>query len=660
MVAMNVKTEIEQLKAEINTHNYRYHVLDDPIIDDFEYDALMNRLIRLEEENPELLTQDSPTQRIGGEPLSSFQQVVHQVAMESLTDVFSEQELEDFIRRIGNAVPDAEFAVEPKVDGLSVSLTYENGLFVNGATRGDGRVGENVTENLKTIKTIPLAIENAPELLIVRGEVFMPKRIFEALNEEREIKGLKLFANPRNAAAGTMRQMDPKIVASRRLDIRIFNVQDAKGINFTTHSESLEYLRNKKFHVNNCKVCHDYASCVDEIRRLGDQRDSFPFGIDGAVVKLNSLRDRVRLGSTSKAPRWAAAYKYPPEKKETILQEIAVQVGRTGVLTPRAVVKAVRLAGTTVTSASLHNQNFIDEKDIRIGDTVVVRKAGEIIPEVIEVVKAKRKAGSVPYKLPDTCPECGASVTRDTDGVAMRCTSAECPAQLLRNIVHFASKNAMDIDGLGISVVKALVDSGLIKSAADLYYLRAEDVANLERMGKKSSENLIKAIEASKNRGLSRLLIALGIRQVGENAARALAKHFQTLDALERATQEELTAVRDIGAITAGLIQEWFSLPQSQHFLQMLQAAGVNMSEAEEPSDLRLQGKTFVITGTLNKYSREEAKTLLERLGAKVSSSVSKSTTALIAGDNPGSKRIKAESLGVEIIDENAFDRMIQ
>ncbi len=657
---MDVKAEIEQLKSEINKHNYRYYILDDPIIDDFAYDELMNRLIRLEKENPDLVTQDSPTRRIGGAPLPSFQQVVHQVPMESLADVFSEDELGDFIRRILSAVPGAEFAVEPKVDGLSVSLIYENGIFVKGATRGDGRVGEDVTENLKTIRTIPLFIEEAPELLIVRGEVFMPNRVFDALNEEREIKGEKLFANPRNAAAGTMRQLDPKIVSSRKLDIRVFNVQDAKGISFTTHSESLEYLRQKKFHVNTCKVCKDFLSCVEEIRRLGDNRDAFPFGIDGAVIKLNSLKDRVRLGSTSKAPRWAVAYKYPPEKKETVLNEIVVQVGRTGVLTPKAVVQPVRLAGTTVTSATLHNQDFIDQKDIRIGDTVVVRKAGEIIPEVIEVVKEKRKEGSIPYKLPDICPECGAKVTRDTDGVAIRCTSAECPAQLLRNIVHFASKNAMDIDGLGISAVKSLVTSGLISSAADLYYLRAEDVAKLERMGKKSAENLIKAIEASKSNGLAKLLSALGIRQVGENAARSLARHFKTLDALEMATQEELTEVRDIGAVSAGLIYEWFRLPQSRHFLQRLREAGVKTESDEEITDLRFRGSTYVITGTLEKYSRDEAKAILEKFGAKVSSSVSKNTTAVIAGENPGSKLNKAESLGIRIIDEKAFDDMIK
>ncbi|NLL38834.1 MAG: NAD-dependent DNA ligase LigA [Clostridiales bacterium] len=657
---MDIREQIEKLREEINRHDYLYHVLDDPEIDDFEYDALMKKLIKLEEKYPEFKTSDSPTQRIGGAPLSSFAQVTHQVPLESLGDVFSHEELRAFHIRMQNVVPDIEYTVEPKVDGLSVSLIYENGIFTRGATRGNGLVGEDITENLKTIKSIPLKIDDAPELLIVRGEVFMPKAVFESLNEEREIRGEKLFANPRNAAAGTMRQLDPKVVSSRKLDILVFRILLVKGISFTRDSEALEYLKEKRFKVIPYKVCSDFESCMAEINRLGEERDSFPFGIDGAVVNLNSLSERERLGSTSKSPRWAVAYKYPPEKKETVLRDIIVQVGRTGVLTPKAIVEQVRLAGTNVTAATLHNQDYIDEKDIRIGDTVIVRKAGEIIPEVIGVVLSKRPDNAVPFKLPDVCPECGSPVTRDADEVAVRCTGAECPAQLLRNIIHFASKGGMDIAGLGVSVAKQLIENGLISSAADLYYLKAEDIAGLERMGKKSSENLIRAIEDSKSRGMAKLITALGIRQVGESAAKALAGYFGSIDRLEQADIEELTGIRDIGAVTAGFIKEWFENPQSRHLLSRLREAGVDMTSRTQGSDLRFQGQTFVLTGTLERYSRQEAKEILEGMGAKVSGSVSKNTTAVIAGENAGSKLEKAQSLGIRIMDENAFYEMIE
>lgn len=657
---MDIRAQIEKLREEINRHNYLYHVLDDPAIDDFEYDALMKKLIKLEEEHPELKTADSPTARIGGAPLSSFAQVSHQVPLESLADVFSHEELRAFHKRMQTTVSHIEYTVEPKVDGLSVALIYENGVFTRGATRGNGLVGEDITENLKTIKSIPLKIDDAPELLIVRGEVFMPDAVFESLNEEREIRGEKLFANPRNAAAGTMRQLDPKVVSSRKLDMLIFRIMLVKGKDFTKDSETLEYLKEKKFKVIPYKICGDLESCVAEINRLSEARDSFPFGIDGAVVNINSLSDRARLGSTSKSPRWAVAYKYPPEKKETVLKDITVQVGRTGVLTPRAIVEPVRLAGTTVTAATLHNQDFIDEKDIRIGDTVVVRKAGEIIPEVIEVVLSKRPEYALPFKLPGVCPECGSPVTRDADGAAVRCTGAECPAQLLRNIVHFASKGAMDITGLGVSVAKLLIENGLISSAADLYYLKAEDIANLERMGKKSSENLISAIENSKSRGMAKLIAALGIRQVGEGASKALAGYFGSIDRLVEADIEELTGIRDIGAVTASFIKQWFENPQSRHLLSRLRVAGVDMTNRTQVSDLRFKGQTFVLTGTMEKYSRQEAKEILERLGAKVSGSVSKNTTAVIAGENAGSKLEKAQSLGISFIDENAFYEMIE
>jgi DNA ligase (NAD+) len=658
---MNYITEIEALRREINEHNYRYYVLDEPSIDDFAYDELMKRLIKLEEEHPELKTPDSPTQRVGGTPLKGFETVTHRVPLMSLNDVFSKEELFAFGHRLIKENAAQEYLVEPKIDGLSVALIYENGIFTRGATRGDGTVGEDVTENLKTIKTIPLSIPDAPPVLIVRGEVFMPKRVFNELNAQREISGEKLLANPRNAAAGALRQLDPKIAAARRLDIIIFSVLYAEGLSFAKDSQWLDYLRSKKFKVVDYTLCSSIEDSYRRIEELGEGREAFEFGIDGAVVNLNLLADRQRLGSTAKAPRWAAAYKYPPEVKESRVLDITVQVGRTGVLTPKAVVEPVRLAGTTVTNATLHNQDFISEKDIRIGDTVLIRKAGEIIPEVLAVVLDKRPDGTKPYRLPEACPQCGSPVVRDEDGAALRCTGAECPAQLLRNITHFASKNAMDIEGLGPNLVKALVEGGLIKSAADLYYLEAAAVADLERMGKKSSENLIASIEKSKNNSLNRLIYALGIRQVGDSAAKTLAARFKSMDALSRAGIEELTRIEDIGPVTASYIYDWFNNPQSMHLLGRLKEAGVNMEDrtAEVQTDRRFEGLTFVLTGGLSALTRDEAGEIIERFGGKVSSSVSKKTSIVVAGENAGSKLAKAESLGVKVIDEAEFMRMI-
>lgn len=658
---MNYITEIEALRREINEHNYRYYVLDEPSIDDFAYDELMKRLIKLEEEHPELKTPDSPTQRVGGTPLKGFETVTHRVPLMSLNDVFSKEELFAFGHRLIRENAAQEYLVEPKIDGLSVALIYENGIFTRGATRGDGTVGEDVTENLKTIKTIPLSIPDAPPVLIVRGEVFMPKRVFNELNAQREISGEKLLANPRNAAAGALRQLDPKIAAARRLDIIIFSVLYAEGLSFAKDSQWLDYLRSKKFKVVDYTLCSSIEDSYRRIEELGEGREAFEFGIDGAVVNLNLLADRQRLGSTAKAPRWAAAYKYPPEVKESRVLDITVQVGRTGVLTPKAVVEPVRLAGTTVTNATLHNQDFISEKDIRIGDTVLIRKAGEIIPEVLAVVLDKRPDGTKPYRLPEACPQCGSPVVRDEDGAALRCTGAECPAQLLRNITHFASKNAMDIEGLGPNLVKALVEGGLIKSAADLYYLEAAAVADLERMGKKSSENLIASIEKSKNNSLNRLIYALGIRQVGDSAAKTLAARFKSMDALSRAGIEELTRIEDIGPVTASYIYDWFNNPQSMHLLGRLKEAGVNMEDrtAEVQTDRRFEGLTFVLTGGLSALTRDEAGEIIERFGGKVSSSVSKKTSIVVAGENAGSKLAKAESLGVKVIDEAEFMRMI-
>ena len=656
---MDAKAEIISLREELSRHNYNYYVLDNPTISDYEYDQMLRRLIELESKHPEFITPDSPTQKVGGQPLSQFEPVVHAVPLESLNDVFSFEELSAFDNRMKQAVAEAEYTVEPKVDGLSVALEYINGAFVRGATRGDGVTGEDVTRNLLTIRSLPQRLENGPERLIVRGEVYMPKTVFDDLNAEREKNGERLLANPRNAAAGSMRQLDPKITASRKLEIVVFNVQLISGEGFETHAESLDYLRSLGFITVDYRLYSNIEDCCGRIQWLGDNRDTFEYDIDGAVIKLNSLRDRQKLGSTAKAPRWAVAYKYPPEKKESRVMDITVQVGRTGVLTPKAVIEPVRLAGTTVTNATLHNQAFIDEKDIRIGDTVLVQKAGEIIPEVLQVIREKRPEWAVPFRLPDNCPVCGAPVSRDEEA-AVRCTGAECPAQLLRNIVHFASRNAMDIEGLGEAVAELLINSGLISSAGDLYYLDKDKVAELERMGNKSAENLLAEIEKSKSNDLSRLIYALGIRQVGQKAAKVLAEHFGSLEALEQARGEELTAIFDIGAVTAHYVTEWFGNPQSRHLLGLLKNAGVNTLSKVEKADQRFAGKTFVLTGALEHFTRDEAGELIEKFGGKTSSSVSKKTDYVIAGENAGSKLTKAESLGVNIITEDEFEEMIK
>ena len=657
---MDEKQEIQSLRRELEQANYEYYVLDNPSMSDYDFDHKLRRLEELEVKHPEWVTPDSPTQRVGGKVADGFSEVRHRVPLESLQDVFSFEELNDFDQRVRAILTGSvEYDVEPKVDGLSVALEYENGLFVRGATRGDGQVGEDVTENLKTIPSIPLRLPEALPSLIVRGEVFMPKTSFEQLNAARELKGEALFANPRNAAAGSLRQLDPKIAASRKLDIRVFNIQWAEGKTFTTHTETLVYLREQHFKVIPHYTCATIQQVAERIAALGDGREEFPFDIDGAVVKVNSLADRSILGSTAKFPRWAAAYKYPPEQKESVVEDIVVQVGRTGVLTPKAVVKAVRLAGTTVTNATLHNQDFITEKDIRIGDTVLVQKAGEIIPEIVSVLKEKRPEGTVPYHLPDHCPVCGAPVVRDEDGAHIRCTGAECPAQRLRHIVHFASRDAMDIEGLGPAVVEALVGAGLVKGPGDLYRLRAGDVEPLERMGKKSAENLMAAIEKSKSAGLGRLLFAFGIRQVGQKAGKVLAARFGTLDALMSATEEELTAVPDIGGITAKSLLDWFQNEQSQHLIQTLREAGVSFDSMEAPVGDKLAGKTFVLTGTLANLDRKEASALIEAQGGKVSGSVSKKTSYVVAGEAAGSKLKKANELGIPVLTEEELMKLL-
>ena len=657
---MDYREEMKQLRDFLNQQSYLYYVLDAPVIPDYEYDRLNRRLEELEAEHPEEITPDSPTQRVGDKILEGFETYEHPVPLESLQDVFNAEEVSEFLDRMREALGDgAAYSVEPKVDGLSVALEYRDGVFVRGATRGDGRVGEDVTENLKTIRAIPMQLPEKLPRLIVRGEVYMSRAVFAEINARRELEGKPLMANPRNAAAGSLRQLDPKICAERKLDIQVFNLQLAEGKTFQNHSETLDYMASQHFKVIPHKTLSDPAEIQAEIDRINEERMDYPFDIDGAVIKSDHLADRERLGSTAKFPKWAVAFKYPPEKKFSVVQDIVVQVGRTGVLTPKAVLSPVRLAGTTVTNATLHNQDFITEKDVRIGDTVLVRKAGEIIPEILSVVGEKRPQGTVPYVFPTVCPVCGAPVERDEDGAHIRCTGAECPAQLLRNLAHFASRDAMDIEGLGIAVVENLVNAGLVKTPGDLYFLKAEDVEPLERMGKKSAQNLIAAIERSKGQDLSRLLYAFGIRQVGQKAGKILAARFRTLDAIQSATLEELTAVDDIGAITAQSVLDWFASPQSQHLIARLKEAGVNMTAAEQGSDQRFAGMTFVLTGSLEHFTRDQASALIEERGGKSASSVSKKTTYVVAGEAAGSKLRKAQELGIPVLTEEEFQNLL-
>lgn len=657
---MNPKERIPELTELLKEANYRYYVLDDPTMPDFEYDHLLRELEELEAANPELAAADSPTKRVGGEALSQFEKVTHPVPLMSLQDVFSMEELNEFLEKTLAAEGSAAFSVEPKIDGLSVALEYVEGKFVRGATRGDGNVGEDVTENLKTIHAIPMTLDNAPSRLIVRGEVFMPKKSFEKLNARQEAEGKSLFANPRNAAAGSLRQLDPKIAAKRGLDIYVFNVQLADGMEFTSHSQSLEYLKSLKFKVIPYKKLTSIQEIDAEVDAINENREKLTCDIDGAVIKVDDLAQRERLGTTAKFPRWAAAYKYPPEIKPTVVEDIIVQVGRTGVLTPKAVVRAVRLAGTTVTNATLHNQDFISQRDIRIGDTVLIRKAGEIIPEILEVDLTKRPEGSVPYHLPETCPVCGAKVEKDEDGAFLRCTGAECPAQLSRNIAHFVSRDAMDIDGLGAAIVDGLIEKGLIKSPADIYYLTLEDIKSLWKSGSTAAKKLLAAIEASKQQDVSRLIYALGIRQVGAKTGKVLAATFGGLDALMAASEEELTEVPDVGGITAANICDWFSQEQSKHLIERLRQAGVNFESKRVITDARFAGKTFVLTGALSKFTREEATEKIELLGGKAAGSVSKKTSFVVVGENAGSKERKARELGIPILTEDEFLEMIR
>ncbi|MBQ4545328.1 MAG: NAD-dependent DNA ligase LigA [Oscillospiraceae bacterium] len=657
----NIKKELEQLKKEIAEHNRKYYVEDAPDISDYDYDMLMRRLKDIEKAYPELITSDSPTQRVGGEALTAFETVTHAIPMDSLQDVFSYEELGDFDKRIKSIFADAEYAVELKIDGLSVSLEYENGNLVRGLTRGDGITGEDVTLNIKTIKSVPLYIDNAPNRLIVRGEVYMPRKIFASLNEERELRGEALFANPRNAAAGSLRQLDPKVAAERGLDIIIFNVQLAEGIDFETHTESLAYIKGLGFRTSPyCNVFKNAEDAFAEVTRLGNLRDELPFQIDGAVLKVNRLDMRESIGSTTKFPKWAVAYKYPPEQKKTELLDIVLQVGRTGVLTPNAVLRPVHISGVTVSRATLHNRDFIAEKDIMIGDTVIVQKAGDIIPEIVGVVREARPQDARRFDMPSECPVCGAPVYSDDGEAAVRCVNSECPAQRIRNIIHFASRDAMDIDGLGPAVVEQLVEAELIRDAADLYTLSSESVAEIERMGKKSADNLIGAIEKTKENDLSRLIFALGIRHVGQKAGKSLAEHFGSLTALVNASEDELKAVYDVGGVMAKSITRYFAMEDSQMFIKKLCDAGVNTEFKGEKRGSAFAGMTFVLTGALTKFTRSEAEEKIERLGGKASSSVSKKTSFVVAGENAGSKLEKANSFGIKVLSEDEFFEMLE
>ncbi|MBE6609133.1 MAG: NAD-dependent DNA ligase LigA [Ruminococcaceae bacterium] len=644
------------LAEKIEYHARKYYVDDAPEISDFEYDEMFYKLKALEEQYPEFASDNSPTKRVGGAVLDKFEKVTHTVRMGSLRDVFNFEELTDFIDK---TPADDGYSVECKIDGLSVSLVYDNGEFVIGSTRGDGITGENVTENLKTIPSIPLHIPYKGHLE-VRGEVFMPRSNFEELNAKRESEGAQLFANPRNAAAGSLRQLDSKITAERKLDIFVFNIQQCDKV-FASHTESLEFVKEQGF-----KVVPDLAKLftseeiIAKINDIGAKRSSLPFDIDGVVIKVDSLAKREEYGDTGSVPKWAVAYKFPPEEKETVLSDICVNVGRTGVITPYAVLEPVRLAGTSVSRATLHNYDFISERDIRIGDTVIVRKAGDIIPEIVRVNKDKRPDGAAEYRMPETCPSCGEKVYREEGEAAFYCTNSACPAQLIRNLSHFVSRDAMNIDGFGEAQVNLMVESGLLSSAADIYYLEKEKVAQLERMGEKSADNLMKSIEASKTRGLDKLLYAFGIHQIGEKASKVLATQFKDIERFFDITEEELCAVNDIGAVSAKNIINFFSHPQTRILVDRLKSAGVVCEYETDIKDDRFEGKTFVLTGTLPTMKRDEASKLIESFGGKTSSSVSKKTDYVLAGEEAGSKLVKAQQLGVKIISEEEFWEMIK
>lgn len=651
---------IQELRDLVRYHSRLYYELDNPELDDYEYDLLYHELLDLEEKYPDLKTADSPTQKVGGAASLKFEPVKHIVQMGSLQDVFSYEELFEFDERVRSVIEKPEYVVEPKIDGLSVSLEYRNGVFVRGSTRGDGFVGEDVTHNLMTINSIPKRI-NCPEVsyLELRGEVYISKDTFRKLVDAQEIVGERPFKNPRNAAAGSLRQKDPKISAKRGLDIFIFNIQQCEGKTFTTHSETLDFVKELGFPVSvSYNRYKNISDAVDNIKFIGENRENYNFDIDGAVIKVNSLADREILGATAKYPKWAVAFKYPPEEKITTLLNIEVQVGRTGAITPTAVFEPIQLAGTVVSRAVLHNQDFIDAKDINIGDKIIVRKAGEIIPEVVALAEKGPNPGT--FRLPEYCPACGTKAVREDDEAVLRCPNPDCPAQLLRNLIHFASRDAMDIDGMGPAVLTMLVDRGIIKSQADIYSLKPEDISSAERMGEKSAANLMASIEKSKKAGLSRLLFALGIRNIGQKAADALAQNFGTMDAVMTASSEDISAIDGFGDVMAKSLIEYFSLPQSKKLIEKLKEHGVFMEAEKKVVSDKLHGFTFVLTGTLPTMSRDEASAIIIASGGKVASSVSKKTDYVLAGEKAGSKLNKAESLGIKIIDENEFMEMVR
>ena len=659
-MASDVKRHMEALRTTLNHYAYQYYVLDDPEVSDYRYDELLRELETLEAQHPEYVTPDSPTQRVGGKLLEGFAQVRHEVPMESLQDVFAVEELFDFDERVRAAGVQPVYVVEYKIDGLSVSLEYENGLFVRGSTRGDGRVGEDITANLRTIRAVPLRLTRSIPYLEVRGEVYLPAKAFSQLNERRQQEGQPLFANPRNAAAGSLRQLDPAVTATRPLSIFVFNIQRMEGERADGHAASLELLRELGF-----RVIPDYRrfegmqSCVERVKQIGEMRGKLPFEIDGAVIKLDDFAARERLGSTAKFPRWAVAYKYPPEIKSTRLLDIVVNVGRTGVLTPTAVLEPVQLSGSTVRAATVHNKDFIAQKDIRIGDIVRVRKAGEIIPEIVEVDFSKRDGSEREFSFPTVCPSCGEPVLDDGQEAAVRCTNPDCPAQLVRSITHFCSRGAMDIEGMGEQSSEQFVRAGLITSIADLYDLSAPQIAALERKGEKSAAKLVAAIGQSKGRGLARLLYGFGIRHIGERSARQLAETFGSMDKLRRATFEELTAVPDVGEEMAQSVLAFFSHRQTQSQLARLAAAGVDMTQEQTVKEAALLGKTFVLTGTLPTLTREQAKALIEQKGGKVTGSVSKKTSYVVVGEDAGSKLVRAQELQIPLLDEAALMNLL-
>ncbi len=660
------KERIEELRKKTEYYASKYYDEDAPEISDFEYDMLMLELRNLEKQYPEFITKESLTQKVGGHVKEGFEKVTHEVPLQSLQDVFSLEEVEEFDTRMKqkaeeNGIKEISYVVETKIDGLSAALEYKEGKFIKGATRGNGLVGEDVTQNLKTVKSIPKEISDKINIT-VRGEVFIAKKDFEEMNQERQENEEQLFANARNAAAGSLRQLDSSITAKRPLDIYIFNVQKIEGKEFNSHYEELEYLENLGFHVNPVRIpCKNIQEVKNAIQKIADMRENLTFGIDGAVIKIDNLKFREILGSTEKVPRWAIAYKYPPEKKETILKDIICQVGRTGVITPMAILEPVKVAGSTISKTTLHNEDFIKEKDLKIGDAVVIQKAGDVIPEIVEVVKNKRTGEEKDFEMPHVCPVCGAEAIREEGEAAIRCTGIECPAKLYRNLVHFVSREAMNIDGLGENIIAQLLDKKLIQNIADIYTLTLEDIASLKKNGKKFAQNLVDSIEKSKENDLHRLITALGIRHVGGKASKLLAKKYKTIDNLANADYIELQEMNDVGEIMANSIVEFFAQEQTKDLIQKLKDAGVNTEIIEEETgDNRFEGKTFVLTGTLEKFTRKEAEDIIERLGGKTSGSVSKKTDFVLAGEEAGSKLTKAQNLGVTIISEQDFEEMIK